>query len=196
MGFFSKTSKKEGKDKIDSPMENESPNLPSLPDLPIEYPERFNQKQENSSLPSLPSMPNSRMADEFNRNNVKDAVIHNEKHYEPSKMNFPPKNLPPIMSYPPKPIHKQRTMEMTEWEEPKKMTKQAQPLFIKLETFEKAISSFNEIKLKVSEIESLLRNIREIKNKEDKELNEWEREIGQIKSQLDQINQEIFENIE
>ena|SRR3989344_5370229 len=203
MGFFSKDQKKEDKvrsnDRADS---MSSPNLPTLPELPQEIPEI---KMKSFALPS---MPNSRSADQFNRASVKDAVTTGRRTQEISEIpemrtlapRNPPRNqsrgLPPMMSYPPEPLHEPRSIEMSEWDSPETHTMPAQPLFIKLDTFERAISSFNEIKLKISEIESLQRNIREIKNREEAELSEWEREIEGIKARLEQINHDIFSKIE
>ena len=42
-------------------------------------------------------------------------------------------------------------------------------------------------------MESMLRKIRDIKLKEEKELSEWENEIESIKSRLEKIDREIFE---
>ena len=196
MGFFSKGQKEDKEDIRDN---LDSPNLPSLPDLPPELPPKFNQGKNKPT--SLPTLPNSKSGNQFNQASVKDAVTHERSTQEIPEMpeihtpiRTPPKNLPPITSYPPKKLHEPRSLEMTEWE-PHNETP-SQPLFIKLDTFEKAVSSFNEIKLSVSEIESLLRNIRDIKNKEESELSEWEREIETIKSRLEQINHDIFDRIE
>ena len=41
--------------------------------------------------------------------------------------------------------------------------KQKEPLFVKLDKVENTISALNEIKLRMSEIDSLLRNLKEIK---------------------------------
>jgi hypothetical protein len=198
MGFFSKDEKKEGKAKEGIGDNSGLPNLPSLPDLPAELPPQFSKGANKNT--ALPSFPNSKSADHFNRASIKDAVTHEKTTQEipeihtPAPRN-PPRNLPPIISQPPTQLHEPRSLEMSEWEEPQH-TAPSQPLFIKLDTFEKAVSSFNEIKLSVSEIESLLRNIRDIKNKEEAELSEWEREIETIKSRLEQINHDIFDKIE
>jgi len=99
--------------------------------------------------------------------------------------------------------NKGNTMEMKEWEEPApeeknhKTThmKRNEPLFIELGKFEETLSSFDEIKLKVSEIESLLRTIKKVKSDEEDRLNHWEGELQAIKARLDQIDQEIFSKI-
>ena len=201
MGFFSKD-EKEGKAKEGIGDNAGLPNLPSLPDLPAELPPKFSKEPNKAT--ALPSFPNSKSADHFNQASIKDAVTHEKTTQEipeihtPAPRNpprNPPRNLPPITSYPPTQLHEPRSLEMSEWEEPQHQIP-SQPLFIKLDTFEKAVSSFNEIKLSVSEVESLLRNIRDIKNKEEAELSEWEKEIETIKSRLEQINHDIFDKIE
>ena len=65
-------------------------------------------------------------------------------------------------------------------------------LFIQLDNFEKTISTFNEIKLKVSEIESLLKSIKDVKRKEEEKLANWENEIINIKNNLDEIDRNFF----
>ena len=178
MGFFKKEIKREREEKSTNLNDDmsEFPSLPELPYLP-ELPPNLSkiESMSNQKISSLPSLPNSSIGERFTRENIKDAVKEN------------------TMS---RPIREPRTYEMSDWNLERQMPKQSQPLFIKLETFERAISSFNEIKLRISEIESLLKNINEVKNKEESELNEWESEIEHIKSMIEQINHEIFENIE
>lgn len=65
-------------------------------------------------------------------------------------------------------------------------------LFIQLDNFEKTIATFDEVKLKISEIESLLKSIKEVKKKEEEKLMSWERELVQIKHNLDEIDRNFF----
>lgn len=209
MGFFknNKSKKSSEEDKKDG-----LPTLPSLPDLPNS---RNGKKplEGSSKNTTLPSFPNSQFGEKMNQNTVKDAVVdprENKRmeippvHSNPSKSRTPPSAMnPSIMSRPPMPPRKiqgrskPRSLEMSDWSPPEvKNVKSAEPLFIKLDTFEKAISSFNEIKLRVGEVETLLRNIRELKTQEDRELNDWENEIETIKARLEQIDHEIFERME
>ena len=179
MGFFNKETKREREERSNS-VKNEIseipslPELPTLPELPLDLPKI--KSMDNQKISGLPSLPNSPMGERFTRENMKDIIKENISNQMP--------------------IKESRTYEISDWNQSRQISKQSQPLFIKLETFERAISSFNEIKLRISEIESLLRNIKEIKDREESELNEWESEIEHIKSRLEQINQEIFENIE
>ena len=196
MGFFGKTKDKTKNNK-------EKSGLPDLPELPnINPPNKTTSKiGEPPKNPSLPSFPNSTLGEKINQNTVKDAVTHEET---PSIPPINPRKggmKPSIMAHPPAPPKKiegrskVRSREMS-WAPPKETTKTSEPLFIKLDTFEKAISSFNEVKLRMGEIETLLRNIRETKTQEERELEDWEDEIEAVKARLEQIDQEIFERLE
>ena len=110
-------------------------------------------------------------------------------------LNFPKFN-PQKISHRTEPV----ALEMSDWGRREKESaamriKSAEPLFIKLDKFENAISTFNEVKLRVAEISSLLRDVRAIKTREEKEIDEAEKEIDIIKSRLDQIEREVFHNL-
>ena len=55
--------------------------------------------------------------------------------------------------------------------------------------------NFNKIKEKVLEIETEIKNITEIKNKEEEELKEWESEIQSIKARMNAIDNSLFSKI-
>ena len=157
-----------------------------------------------------------KIGDKFNKSTIRDAVIDNneDNEYIPAlpnqmkrysredNMSMRVPMSKPIKSQFTKRDDKSRTLEMSEFSRqiPNQMmdidrVRRAEPLFIRLDTFESALSSFNEIKLRTHEIETLVRNIKEVKIKKEKELNEWEREIQTIKTRLEQIDKEIFEKI-
>ena len=58
-----------------------------------------------------------------------------------------------------------------------------------------SISALNETKKRISEIEVTLRNVRELKIKEEHELSEWERELETIKSRLEKIDKDLFSKV-
>jgi len=91
---------------------------------------------------------------------------------------------------------KTRAMETTkDIKMPTSRVKRTEPLFVKLEKYEGALSTFNEIKLRVSEMDSMLKNIKEVKKQEEEEIDEWEKEIEMIKSRLDQIDKDLFNKV-
>lgn len=67
-----------------------------------------------------------------------------------------------------------------------------EPVYVRLDKFETTLDAFEEIKEKVNEIEKLLSRSREIKAQEEKELEEWEKEIHMVKSRLDSIDKNMF----
>ena len=76
------------------------------------------------------------------------------------------------------------------------MTKKTEPIFIRLDKFETAVMSFKEIQEKVIEIEDILMKTKDIKAKEEQELQEWEREIQVIKSRLDSIDKNLLSRLD
>lgn len=70
-----------------------------------------------------------------------------------------------------------------------------EPVFVKLEKFKEAIEKFEDIKVKVGEIDSSLIKLREIKDKEENELKSWEEEIRSIKEKVASIDSSLFSKI-
>src|SRR5690606_21643986 len=61
------------------------------------------------------------------------------------------------------------------------MMKETGPVFIRIDKFEEALKVFKETKEKIGEIEKLLEETRELKEKEERELSSWEEEIQGMK---------------
>lgn len=78
----------------------------------------------------------------------------------------------------------------------KSSVKELQPVYIRLDNFKMGLNSFEDIRSKVVEIEDLLSKIKEVRDREEKELTEWEREIQIVKARIEQINKDIFKNVE
>tara|TARA_Y100000310_G_scaffold323922_1_gene385051 strand:- start:865 stop:1533 length:669 start_codon:yes stop_codon:yes gene_type:complete len=92
--------------------------------------------------------------------------------------------------------HEPRTVEMHEDTQVRKSVKSAKPIYIRLDKFKAGLESFQDIKSKLVEIEDLLVKIREMKDKEERELEEWEREIQVVKARIEQIDNDVFRNVE
>ncbi len=69
------------------------------------------------------------------------------------------------------------------------------PIFIKIDKFKDASQNFEKIKEKVNDIEDMLEKIKQIKQKEDQELKEWEHEIQLIKTRIDSIDDSLFKKL-
>lgn len=73
----------------------------------------------------------------------------------------------------------------------KSFPKKDDSVFIKLDKFQVTMEAFRDIGEKIREIEDLLAKTKEIKSREEKELEDWEREIEAIKLKLVTIGKEI-----
>ena len=195
MGLF----KKRGK-KSELPELPELPGGPELPRLP-----EMTQELDSQEVSGLPSFPENKMGNDLSHYAIKSAV---------SPLDLPPiepkekKTLEisePLRIAPLPPIH-QPLMPPSLIPSPQPQIslppqpritqpKIKEPVYIRIDKFKSAISSFQEIHNKILEIEDLFRGIKELKQREDTELREWEREIETLKMRIDGINQNIFSKI-
>ena len=78
----------------------------------------------------------------------------------------------------------------------KPITRDIEPIYVRLDKFEAGLKTFEEIKHKVLEVEELLGRINEVREKEEIELQEWEKEIQLIKSRIEEIDSSIFSKLD
>ena len=83
----------------------------------------------------------------------------------------------PSQGIPPRPsesqlpdIPEKRTLELNASIENKPITKQSEPIFVRIDRFQSAQKNFDHIKEKIKEIESVLGKIQDVKSKEEVEL--------------------------
>jgi len=208
MGLFGKKNKKEEIKKGFSRI----PELPELPKLP-ELPYMEESSYENSSLPQLPKFPNNSLGDKFSQNTIKEAIAGKKESEEVFDAEDFPEEDEEISGMMQKPLQKSFRENFENYEKgistkfkskeiPQNfvtrnyMTKKAEPIFIRIDKFEESMKIFQGIRSQVSEIENLMRDIKEIKSKEDGELASWENEIQIIKNQIEKVDQDIFSRIE
>ena len=67
-----------------------------------------------------------------------------------------------------------------------------EPIFVRVDKYKTAIGKIQETKHKLMEIERLLGNIRELRMKEEMELQEWNREIQSAKAKIDSADKMLF----
>lgn len=188
------------KDKKEVPKQAIS-QLPELPELPPISENAFNlnsfQKPTYSALPAFPEKAGN---EKINNQIVKDIVKSKEK----------PETLPKLPE-----TEEKMTKEIEENEKidylqskkieipkiqenipQKKIQTNSEPLFIRIDKYKDSIENLEEAKRKVLEIEEVLRNIREVRTREEAELTRWENEIKEAKSRLDNIDRTIFQNLD
>ena len=201
MGWFSK------KEEIP-----EIPVAPSLPELP-----KSKEQSIKKDLPDLPSFPSGSRNENINQEMVKSAVtdmpspeenevhvkipegLHIKEEQEEESM-IPPKpsvneiipELPKISSISNTP---KKTLELTANTPNKPITKQIEPIFVRIDKFQSAQKNLDSIKDKVKEIEIGLKKIKDVKLREETELKGWTEDVEKIKSRLTEIDSDIFNQI-
>ena len=92
---------------------------------------------------------------------------------------MPPKNQLPLRASP-----SQKPLE-----------KHEEPIFIRMDKFQSAQKNFENIKVKIQNIESTLNQIINIKRKEEEEINGWSNEVQMLKAKLSEVDSDIFNKI-
>jgi hypothetical protein len=203
MGLFGKKSKEEVPSLPELPSSGELvlPSKDDLLDSPPEVPEI-----EVNDLPPLPKMGNSELPQEQIKNTISPPDLPTN--------NLPVPDMPEKMQKSnfeiPKPSKKHlnaigkedlpRTIEiekgMSNQTFERALVKKAEPVYVRLDKFEETVEIFEEIKKKIKDMEEVLQKTREIKQKEEDELIEWEREIQIIKTRIDSIDKNIFNKLD
>ena len=87
-----------------------------------------------------------------------------------------------------------KKFELRNWQEPK--VKKSGQVFVKIDKFEESLKIFELTKNKIVEMEKMLEDIKELKEKEEKELDYWMAEIQTIKNQTEKVERDIFSKLE
>lgn len=182
MGLFNKKEKKGERKEI--------PKLPELPRLP-ELPEI--KESSGDKLPQLPQFPNDSLGDKFSQDTIKEAVtgkkedngVGADESAEERKMQK---------------MREPHVREVGGKKEPptkfvRQKTKEAEPIFIRIDRFEEGAHTFEEVKRKTSEIEKMFNDIKKVKENEEKELEFLENEIKNVKEKIEQIDSNIFSQV-
>ena len=180
------------------------PSLPSLPELPnndfSRLPSLENEEFLKEKHTQLPSFPNNKFADKFSQDNIKNAIIGQEKEVEEEGEEIPkPKKEKFKME---EPEEKDAPMEERfipiKEKQPILDTRNSkdEPIFIRLDKFEESSNIFEKIKIKTDELNELLKENKELKEKENQEIQKWESEMQKLKAQIEKIDQDIFSKLE
>jgi len=174
------------------------PKLPRLPDFP-----RLEDQDPSLKRPSpLPGFPSNSLGKKFSQESIRDAVTGKKEGVGGSEMD----EFETVgeMEEPLKRNVRELPYEDTEEyedEEPmgipktKMMRVEAEPVFIRIDKFEEGLRIFEETKRKIAEIEKILGETKRIKEKEDRELQDWGNELRAIKNQIEKIDRDIFSKI-
>jgi len=206
MALFKKNKKEE------SSYPSGLPELPKLPELPPAAP-----RPNPSTIPkpnALPRFPSSPTGNRFSQNTIKDAVSGekggdavDEFEKEIQKMpRFPDKSMAkepraprgdeedeeemtPSAPQNPEMIITPRTSRVSS------VSQREEPVFIRLDKFEESLDTFEKIKKQLSGADKLLNEIKDVKDREDKELAEWQSKLEAMKNQIEKIDKDIFSKV-
>ncbi|MCK4647797.1 hypothetical protein KAT24_02620 [Candidatus Pacearchaeota archaeon] len=193
MGLFKKKTKKE-ENKKRKPEFERLPKLPKLPDFPD-----FEGQEKKEPLPKLPRFPNNSLGKKFSQNTIKEAVTGGKEEDEevPEADEFVLREEQMMHQPLGENIRKQSTKPVpVTFREAARKVKEIEPIFIRIDKFEESLHAFEKAKQQIAEIEKMLRNIKRLKEEEEKELNMWEKEVEITKQQIEKIDQDIFSKVE
>ena len=71
-----------------------------------------------------------------------------------------------------------------------------EPIFIRIDKFEESLKVFEKTKERISEVDKMLKDIKKLKEEEERELEIWEQEIQNLKNQMEKVDEDIFSKIE
>lgn len=193
MGLFGKK-KKEGN--LARPSSGNMPSLPELPKLP-DFPHMensdYSDMRDSEKIHKLPSFPSSSLGTKFSQDTIKEAVTGEEED-EGYADDFASEYDEDMQMM--RPLKKPLTEEIGERGHGRTVSRSSpEPVFIRIDRFEDALRIFNETKRKVSEIEKVLGEIKQIKEKEGEELRAWENDMKIIKSEMEKVDADIFSKI-
>jgi len=185
MALFKKKEKKE---------ETEIPKLPEIPELPElpEFPETTEESKMSEPLPQLPSFPNGNLGNRFSQNTIKEAITGKKE--EEAEAEEISEKIPMMQ----RPLIRETETREQEFSAPLQRTKtrEAEPIFIRIDKFEEGSKTFEEVREKISEIENMFNDVKSVREKEEKELELWENEIKEVKEKIEKIDKNVFSQIE
>jgi len=152
----------------------------------FDFPVTFNREKELNNF--LPTFPDSDLGNQITQEAIKNSVS--------SDLGYPKQydNNQEEIGYPQEEIQQEKPQEI------KKPIIQRQvgnkPVFVKIDNFKQSLELFNDINRKIQEIQGLMSEIKQTKEREETSLESWNLEIQSLKENLEEINQKLFSKIE
>lgn len=129
---------------------------------------------------------------------IKSSIMEEEPMVRSIKSNMVEEEQPVYEeSFPLMPsITSRETTPSRRYREKSTGTKKAEPVFVRLDKFEEGMNLFDDIKAQIADMEHLIKNTKEIKQKEEEELNSWQNQLQEVKRQIEKVDRDIFSKIE
>ena len=185
--------------------------LPSLPKLPS-FPNFPTSEKENSfSINSLPSFPSSEFGGKMEKNAIKNSILPSISEIPDSQFEDETSlDYPQDYKYALSNLEKAKEIEKEEEELglpppkisrliPKQESMQEQmneikgkQVFVKLDNYKQGLEAVQEMKAKLEEIEGVIAEINEAREREESELHKWQDEASSLRMKLDIIEKSLF----
>lgn len=156
------------------------------------------KKEDNRILPSLP---------EFPRLPGENLPFYDEQLHESKSPDLPP--LPPKQDF-------TRTQATPDFFEKKVISpkfdkdldfdeiparrspltlerKEDKPVFVKIDRYRESMKTLESIKSKLEEADNLLKNLTRLRQDEERELDDWQNSLNEIRQKLLKIDKDLFE---
>lgn len=78
-------------------------------------------------------------------------------------------------------------------EKPRSLLGESKPIYVKIEKYQAAIKTLEEIRSRLVEAEKIINNLQKIKNEEDSEFENWRKDVEEIKEKLLSVDEDLFE---
>ena len=180
------------------------PELPRLPELPILGKGQIQGPPK--SVSQLPSFPKNSIGEKFSQNTIKHAISGKKEGEEVFDADDFAEREYENMQMMPKPLKDFPFMEDKKIGEPIKIRampykeesslERSEPIFIRIDRFEESLNIFKKVQNQILRIEKDLSHLKKIKEEETKELDFWEKQIQEIKQQVEKIDSEIFSKVD
>jgi hypothetical protein len=176
--------------------------LPVLP--PPSYPTSPTEKFTRSMIKSAVETPPEREEEEIKTQEIEgeeaaamlpQITIPPQKRLRTQEYEEPEYAAEAIEEFEEAPVEEEMPMERPLARQAR-IAKIKEPVYIRLDKFEDALHTFEEIKQRIDEIQYLLHDIRAVRAKEESELEQWESELQTMKSQIDKIDADVFSRIQ
>lgn len=189
-----------------------------LPDLPAFKPAQtmsqplFPAPPAEDEKHSLPTFPDSPSSNKFSQAAIKDAVSpmqdfneqNNDKKINVVEMDdwapsMNQRDMGAEEEFPivPKLEETEKTLITPIAPKPTKQSiLKGSDVFIKIDKYQTLRRMLDETKTKLDEMESLIKNVRDTRMREEQELSGWEKEVMHAKSKIQEVSQTVFEKVD
>ncbi len=146
-----------------------------------------------TNISEFPTMPEDEFPEfpayESTINDIKSGVEGSEDH-EPEKFEVPVRDR--------KPAEKRMPAAEIEFSskvvpEPRNLPDNGRPLFVQIDRYKEVMHSIDAIKSKLNDLDNLLAGFEKLKEEEDAKVEEWKKDLQNIKNKLLSVDRELFE---